>query len=90
MENTTTVKFASPDTARRAEDSLHQHFPNAGVESRPGYQGRIHIIIASPAFNGLREEEKQELVWGVLRGDLKEESQHISLVIPYSMDELYG
>ena len=89
-ENLMTTKFASPDTAIKAEASLHQHFPNAGIELRPGYQGRIHIIIASPSFNGLKEEEKQEMVWDFLRADLKEEAQNITLVIPYSMDELYG
>ena len=74
----------------KAEEVLHRHFPNASIELRPGYQGRIHVIIASPAFNGLREEEKQEMVWDVLRADLNEESQSITLVIPYGMDELYG
>lgn len=53
-----------------------------------GYLGRVHVKIVSRRFNGMAEEEKQSLVWEILRADLGEAAQGVSLVIPYATEEL--
>lgn len=76
------------DIARRAEEALRSAFPNSVIEVEPSYKGRVHLRIVSPAFNGKNEQEKQALVWDVLRAELEEDAQAITLALAYGMDEL--
>jgi hypothetical protein len=55
-----------------------------------GYQDNIHIIVVSRKFSGRSENEKQDMIWNLIEtGDLSDsDNNKISLVIPYSPEEL--
>jgi stress-induced morphogen len=67
---------------------LRVAFPDAAIQTERGWQGRVHVRIISPQFNGLREADKQEMVWTALRASLGEDAQAVSLVLVFGMDEL--
>ena len=82
------VDFDFATESARVETTLRQAFPNAAIVSDEGWHGRVHTKVVSPAFNGLSERDKQELVWNVLRSELGPESQSVALVLAYGTDEL--
>lgn len=68
---------------------LRQEFgPNTTIRTDEGWHGRVHVKIVSSAFDGRIEDEKQAMVWEVLRRELGTESQAVSLVLAYGMDEI--
>ena len=72
----------------KAEQALRGAFPNSVIETEESYRGRVHLRIVSPSFNGRNEQEKQALVWDVLRAELEDDAQAITLALAYGMDEL--
>lgn len=75
--------------AAAVEGALRECFPTAAVETRPGFEGRVHVRIIGPAFNGRTEADKQAMVWDALRSRLPKPTQrHVSLVLAFGMDEL--
>jgi len=53
-----------------------------------GYMDRAHVKVVSERFNDLSEEEKQHLVWQILRDALGEDALRVAFVLPYGTDEL--
>lgn len=49
--------------------------------------GRVFVKVVSPIFNGHTERQKQEMVWSALQS-LGPESQAVSLVLAFGMDEI--
>jgi len=73
----------------RVEDVLTEAFPNAAIETQSGFQGRVHVRIISPEFNGKGERDKEQMVWDALKHGLKAgELRRVSLVLVFGMDEL--
>ena len=62
--------------------------PNSAIRTEEGWHGRVHVKIVSNAFDGMSEEEKQEIIWTELRNRLGAESQAVSLVLAYGLDEI--
>ena len=69
-------------------DGLRRAFPRDTIETRPGYQGRVHVLVVSNQFNGMTERQKQTLFWDILKHELPEESEAVSAAIIYGTDEL--
>lgn len=82
------VEYDYEAVAGKAVKALRSAFPESVIEVEPSYKGRVHLRIVSPAFNGKNEQEKQALVWDVLRAELEEDAQAITLALAYGMDEL--
>ena len=75
--------------APRVEEALRRHkFPKDIVEVSEGYLGRVHVLVVSPQLNGLTEEQKQNTIWEILKAELADGAQGVSLVIAYGTDEL--
>lgn len=75
--------------APKVEQALRRAFPiNSVVEVEEGYQGRVRAKVVSALLNGMREQEKQNFLWDILRSELGEDSQNISFVLAYGTDEL--
>ena len=72
------------------EQALRQEFPHDTVDVSDGYQDNIHILVVSRRFDKMDEQQKQDLLWGVIdRIDLTEgEKALISLVMPLSPTEI--
>ena len=66
----------------------HEFGPDVSIRTDEGWQGRVHVKIVSSAFGSRNEDEKQTMVWEVLRRELKAESQAVSLVLAYGTDEI--
>jgi acid stress-induced BolA-like protein IbaG/YrbA len=62
--------------------------PNSAIRTEEGWHGRVHVKIVSNAFDGMSEEEKQEIIWTELRNRLGAEAQAVSLVLAYGLDEI--
>jgi len=45
---------------------LRQEFPTDTVDVSDGYQNSIHVLVVSRKFDGLKEREKQEYLWGLI------------------------
>jgi stress-induced morphogen len=83
------IAFNYAQVSRRVEDVLRAAFgPNVTIRTDEGWQGRIHVKIVSSAFDGRTEDEKQAMIWDVLRQELGAESQAVSLVLAYGTDEI--
>jgi stress-induced morphogen len=81
--------FDYPTESERVKQALKSYFrDDAYIVTDEGYNGRVHVRIVSKQFDGKREEEKQALIWEILREKLGPEAASVSLVIPYGMDEL--
>lgn len=75
--------------APRVEQALRKLVgTNAAIELTPGYQGRVRAKVIAPFLNGMTENEKQQILWEVLRAELNGDSDSISFVVAYSTDEL--
>ena len=72
----------------KVEQALREQFPHDTIELTEGYKGRVHVLVVSRQLNGKTEGEKQDYLWEVLRAELGEEAQAVSLVIGYGTDEL--
>ncbi|MBM3498543.1 MAG: hypothetical protein FJX74_07705 [Armatimonadetes bacterium] len=68
--------------------ALQRGFPGAAIKTERGWEGRVHVKIVSDLFDGKSETEKQGMVWEVLQAVLGSDSQAVSFVLPYGMDEL--
>lgn len=57
---------------------------------RDGHQDNIHIGVVSRQFSGKSDKEKQEVLWRLIEtSDFSDyEKNKISLLIPYSPEEL--
>jgi len=74
--------------AARVEKALRAEFPTDTIDLEEGYLGRVHVRIISKRFNGMRERDRQAILWDILRLSLGEDAQFVSLVLPYGTDEL--
>ncbi len=73
----------------KVEQALRRAFPtNSVVEVEEGYQGRVRAKVVSSLLNGMREQEKQNYLWEILRSELGEDAQNVSFVLAYGTDEL--
>ena len=61
---------------------------NAAIATHEGYEGRVHVKLVSPLFDGLSASEKQDKFWESLRERLGEEAQTVSLAEIYGMDQV--
>lgn len=75
--------------ASTVEEALRRvRFTDGLVEVSEGYLGRVHVLVVSPLLNGLSEEQKQNAVWEILKAELGEDAEGVSLVMAYGTDEL--
>ena len=60
------------------------------VDVSDGFRDNVHVIVVSRKFDNMREKEKEDFLWGAIDriGLSEEEKVRISLVLPYSPDEL--
>ncbi len=81
---------ADPQLKKKIETILSAEFPGETVDVSDGHGDNIHVIVVSRKFDGMREKEKQELLWGVIdKGNLSDpEKVKISLILPYSPSDL--
>jgi stress-induced morphogen len=89
--NANTVHPDYTERSRVVKRALKKRFPDAlNIRTEPGYQGRVHVRVVSPKFDGLTEKQKQELLWDIFREELHEDSQFISIALAYGTDESYN
>ena len=75
--------------APKVKAALRRAFPtNFVIEIEEGYQGRIRAKVISGQLNGMREQEKQNYLWDILRQELGAASDSISYVLAYGTDRL--
>ena len=73
----------------KVEQALRRAFPtNSVIEVEEGYQGRIRAKVISGQLNGMREQEKQNYLWDILRQELGTASDSVSYVLAYGTDDL--
>lgn len=76
-------------TAPEVEKILRDEFSdNAVIVLSEGYLGRVNAKIVSPTFDGMSEQEKQNVVWRVLEDALGSRVLEVGLVMVYGVDEL--
>jgi stress-induced morphogen len=83
--------MADAQIKKKIETLLRREFnENSAVDVSDGYQNNIHIVVVSRKFSGRSENEKQDMIWNLIEtGDLSDSDKNkISLVIPYSPEEL--
>lgn len=81
---------ADPQLKKKIETIISAEFPGETVDVSDGHADNIHVIVVSRKFDGMREKEKQELLWGAIdKSNLSEEEKvKISLILPYSPSDL--
>lgn len=87
----TTLRKRSRATLKRIlENALRPQFPTDTVDVSDGYKENIHILVVSRKFDGMMEQDKQDLLWGLIdKTDLRDDEQAlISLVLPLSPAQL--
>jgi stress-induced morphogen len=83
------VVFDFQQEAQQVERVLRDAFgPNAAIRTEEGWHGRVHAKIVSSDFDGKSEDQKQEMIWSVLRERLGDNAQAVSLVLAYGLDEV--
>ena len=83
------ITYDFQQASSKVEQALRRAFPiNSVVEVEEGYQGRVRAKVVSSRLNGMREQEKQNYLWDILRTELGDESQNISFILGYGTDEL--
>jgi stress-induced morphogen len=82
----TAIDYDSVST--RLRENLRRAFPHDTIETRPGYQGHVHVLVVSSLFNGKTERQKQDLFWEILRAEAPTEADAVSVAIVYGTDEL--
>ncbi|MDM8551135.1 hypothetical protein QUF72_13710 [Desulfobacterales bacterium HSG2] len=83
--------MADAQIKKKIEELLRKEFnENSTVDVSDGYQDNIHIVVVSRKFSGRSENEKQNMLWNLIEtGDLSDSDKNrISLIIPYSPEEL--
>ena len=85
---TTGIAFNYPEEARRVVMALREEFAQDTIDTSEGYNGRVHVKLVSNRFNGMKEREKQEYIWNLLKAKLGPDSQVVSLAVVYGTDEL--
>lgn len=85
----TAPTFTYTDHAETVKNALRKAFgDNTTIVTNEGYLGRVHVKIVSEQLNGKTERQKQEYLWDILRTELKDEAEAVSLVVGYGTDEL--
>jgi len=81
---------ASPPLKKKIETLLNAAFPGETVDVSDGHGDNIHVIVVSRKFDGMREKEKQDLLWDAIdKSDLSDaEKVLVSLILPYSPSDL--
>jgi len=71
-------------------DALRAKFPSDTVDISDGYQGNIHVLVVSRAFDRLSEQGKRNFLWRIIDStDLTDDEKGlISLILPFSVAEL--
>jgi len=65
--------------------------PDDLVDVSDGDDDNVHIVVVSRKFDGLRFQEKNDLIWGELIAKLKEpEWQKVSLSVGVTPEEIKG
>jgi stress-induced morphogen len=80
--------FDFDQLAPKVEQALREEFPKDTIEINKGYKGRVHVLIVSPRFNDMTERQKQDYIWDILKAELEEDVQAVSLALVYGTDEL--
>jgi len=81
--------FDFAQEAQKVQNTLQDAFgPNAAIRVEEGWHGRLHVKIVSNAFDGKSEEAKQTMIWDELKSRLGPDSQSVSLVLAYGLDEI--
>lgn len=72
------------------ERILRGAFPSDTVDVSDGFQDNVHVVVVSRQFDGMREKEKQDMLWSLIEsGGLTDvEKVKISMILPYSPGEL--
>ena len=81
---------ADPQLKKKIETIISAEFPGETVDVSDGHGDNIHVIVVSRKFEGMREKEKQELLWSAIdKSNLSDvEKVKISLILPYSPSDL--
>lgn len=81
---------ADPQLKKKIETILRTEYPGDTVDVSDGYRDNIHIIVVSRKFDGMREKEKQDMLWSAIdKSNLSDaEKVKISLILPYSPADL--
>lgn len=81
---------ADPQLKKKIETILSARFPGETVDVSDGHGDNVHVVVVSRKFDGMREKEKQELLWSAIdQGNLSDEEKvKISLILPYSPSDL--
>ena len=84
-----TVVFDFQQEAQQVEQVLRDAFGpmRRFVPKRAGMVACMSKIVSSD-FDGKSEDQKQEMIWSVLRERLGENAQAVSLVLAYGLDEV--
>jgi hypothetical protein len=69
---------------------LRAKFPADTVDISDGYDGNLHVLVVSRAFDRMSEKRKRDLVWRIIDAtDLSDdEKSRVSVVLPFSVAEL--
>lgn len=69
---------------------LRARFPDDTVDISDGYDGNIHVLVVSRAFDRLTEKRKRDLLWRIINSTslTDAEKNRVSLVLPFSVAEL--
>jgi acid stress-induced BolA-like protein IbaG/YrbA len=83
---------ASPKLKSKIEHALRLRFPNQGetVDVSDGSGDNVHVVVVSRQFDQMGEKSKQDLLWEAIDKSTltDEEKVRISLILPYSPDDL--
>lgn len=83
------VAFDYATESQRVEKALRDALGNdVVVKTSEGWHGRVHVKVVSPYFDGKDEREKQQVFYEILRDQLGEDSQAVSLALVYGMDDI--
>ena len=84
----TETKFDYSTIAQQVKAAVRAKFPEDTIVVSEGYNGRVHLKLVSQMFDGWNEREKQAYIWDLLRDELPEVAQGVSLALAYGTDEL--
>ena len=62
--------------------------PNAAIRTDPGEGGQVYVRLVSDRFDGVKERAKQDMIWDVLKQELREDAQAVALVLAFGTDQL--
>lgn len=75
-------------TAQKLLGGLRRAFPQDTISIRPGYKGRLHLLVVSDQFNGMTERQKQDYLWDIIRVEAPDVADDVSVTVIYGTDEL--